>query len=83
VEIGGLHNIVERLSREVKRRLRSLNLYLSCRKPFKHVERWINTWRKYYNYVRYHMSLGEPPCRRGGLEPCTMLSIIEEVMKKA
>ena len=51
VEIGGIHNIVERLSREVKRRLRSINLYLPCRcrKPFKNVERWTNTWRTYYN----------------------------------
>ena len=85
LERGGPHNIVERLSREVKRRLRDFNIYspCRCREPLKHVETWLEAWRSYYNNVRYHMSLGKTPCGFRGLEPHTMLSIVEEVMKKA
>jgi len=80
-----LHNMVERLSREVKRRLRDFNIYspCRCREPLKYVETWLEAWRSYYNNVRYHMSLWKTPCRFRGLEPHTMLSIVEEVMKKA
>jgi|GEM_PF-2181624 len=76
---------MKKLSREVKRRLRSFNVYFPCRcrELFKHVEIWLETWKCYYNNVRYHMSLGKPPCGFRGLEPHTMLSIVEEVMRKA
>jgi transposase InsO family protein len=26
------------------------------------VKTWLEAWRSYYNYVRYHMSLGKAPC---------------------
>ena len=50
---------------------------------FRHVKTWLEAWRSYYNYVRYHMSLGKAPCGFGGLEPYGMLSIVKEVMGKA
>ena len=84
VQRGGFHSLVERLSKEVKRRLKDFDLYFPCRchKPFKHVKEWLEAWKAYYSHVRCHISLGKPPRGYGGLEPYTMLSIIEEVMRK-
>ncbi|MGC8850269.1 MAG: hypothetical protein ACP5QI_07335, partial [Candidatus Bathyarchaeia archaeon] len=85
VQRGGFHSLMERLSKEVKRRLKDFDLYFPCRcrEPFKHVKEWLEAWGGYYNHVRHHMSLGKPPRGYGGLEPYSMLSIVEEVMRKA
>ncbi|MBS7609058.1 hypothetical protein KEJ19_00610 [Candidatus Bathyarchaeota archaeon] len=58
----------ERLSKEVKRRLKDFSylrpfLYFPCRceNPFSHLFAWLEAWKGYYN-VRYHMALGKAPC---------------------
>jgi transposase-like protein len=63
-----LLNLEERLSKELKRRLKDFDLSFSCGcpKPFRHVKTWLEAWRSYYNYVRYHMSLRKAPCGLGG-----------------
>ncbi|MGC8850601.1 MAG: hypothetical protein ACP5QI_09045, partial [Candidatus Bathyarchaeia archaeon] len=85
VQRGGFHSLVERLSKEVKRRLKDFDLYFPCRcqRPFGHTRAWLEAWRAYYNHVRHHMSLGKPPCGWGGPEPHIMLSMVGEVMRKA
>lgn len=78
-------NSMERLSKEVKRRLKDFDLYFPCRcpQPFSHVRTWLEAWKTYYNHARPHMSLGKPPCGGRGPEPQSMLSLVEEVMQKA
>jgi transposase-like protein len=51
-----LLNLAERLSKEVKRRLKDFDLYFPCRchTSFRHVKTWLEAWRGYYNWIRYH-----------------------------
>ena len=58
-----LLNLAERLSKEVKRRLKDFDLYFPCRckKPFRHTKTWLEAWRSYYNHVRHHMVLRKAP----------------------
>jgi transposase-like protein len=78
-------NFMERLSKEVKRRLKDFDLYFPCRcpQPFNHVKTWLEAWKTYYNHARPHMSLGRAPCGSISPEPDTMLSLVKEVMQKA
>ena len=72
-------NYVERLSKEVKRRLADFNLYFPCRcdKPFTHVNRWLDAWCIHYNHIRYHMAIGRPPC--GEIDnPTRLFKLIQE-----
>ena len=43
----GLCNLVERLSKEAKRRMKGFDLYFPCRcsRPFGHVRRWLEAWK--------------------------------------
>jgi transposase-like protein len=76
---GALCNYVERLSKEVKRRLADFDLYFPCRcrKPFTHVNRWLEAWRIHYNHVRHHMALGRPPCGISD-NPTQLIKLIQE-----
>jgi len=73
-----LLNLVERLSKEVKRRLKDFDLHFPCRchTSFRHVKTWLEAWRGYYNWIRYHRSLKASPCGYGGPEPLGILGLI-------
>jgi transposase-like protein len=73
-----LLNLAERLSKEVKRRLKDFDLYFPCRcrRPFRHVKTWLDAWRGYYNWARYHRSLKASPCNHEGPEPLSILRLI-------
>jgi len=79
-----LQNLAERLSKEVKRRLKDFDLYFPCRcpTPLRHVGRWLDAYRGFYNYARYHMALGRAPC--SGLQdgPLTILQPLKEVINQ-
>jgi len=73
-----LLNLAERLSKEVKRRLKDFDLYFPCRcrKPFLHAKGLLEAWRGFYNWVRYHRSLKASPCNYRGPEPLGILKLI-------
>jgi transposase InsO family protein len=74
----GLLNLAERLSKEVKSRLKDFDLYFPrrCPKPFRHVKTWLDAWRGYYNWIRYHRSLKASPRGHEGPEPLSILRLI-------
>lgn len=77
-----LQNLVERLSKEVKRRLKDFDLYFPCRcpTPLRHVGRWLEAYRGFHNYARYHMALGKAPSSSLEEGPLTILTPLKEVV---
>ncbi|MEM2905350.1 MAG: hypothetical protein QW587_06415 [Candidatus Bathyarchaeia archaeon] len=72
-----LLNLIERLSKGVKRRLKGfLRIPCRCGKPLNHVRRPLEAWRGFYNWVRYHITLEASPCGYQRPEPLGILGLM-------
>ena len=72
---------MERLNKEVKRRLKDFDLHFPRDGSLRGARAWLKAWKAYYNHVRHHMALGGPPCNpTPEPEPQVMLKILKEVM---
>lgn len=79
VQRGMVHNLMERLSKEVKRRLKDFDLHFPRDKTLRGARAWLKAWKAYYNWVRYNMTLKGSPCDRTPKpEPYKMLKLIKE-----
>lgn len=77
---GGVHVLMERLNREVKRRLKEFDLYFPRDKSLHGAKAWLQAWKAYYNQVRHRMTLKRSPCNPTPKpEPLKMLKLIKEM----
>ena len=79
---GGIRKYVERLIETVKDRTRSFDGYYPCRcGDSMHVWNFLRLYVLYYNHVRHHQGLGEPPDPVQGETEFQRLCNIIEVIK--
>jgi transposase-like protein len=79
VEPGGGRSLLERLNKEVKRRLKDFDISFPG-KSLSTARAWLKAWKAHYNWVRHHMAPGGPPCgKTPGPEPLRMLTLIKDV----